>query len=149
MEYGGKWVSPKLNNGDFDYWLVINFINMDDACGRDNEGQPKYIADVRAVSPGEVGEENLRKAMDCCGIDNENPTDLTDLMKVEMLDTYGIYSPCQSFSGNNGYKVLREAKRALDMIATMFGFCMDAPKNRIGSTGWDCIKGDILAGLNK
>jgi len=25
--YGGKWVSPKLNNGDFDYWLVLEFVN--------------------------------------------------------------------------------------------------------------------------
>jgi len=30
-----------------------------------------------------------------------------------------------------------------------FGFMMDKPINRIGSTGWDFIKGDINAGLKR
>jgi hypothetical protein len=30
-----------------------------------------------------------------------------------------------------------------------FGFAMDQAQNRIGSTGWDLIKGDLLAGLNR
>ena len=27
-DYGGKWISQKFNNGDFDYWLVRELIPM-------------------------------------------------------------------------------------------------------------------------
>jgi len=141
LAYGGKWVLPKLSNGEFDYWLVVEFINMDEACGCDNEGYPRYIAEISAVSPDEAGPENLTHALECCGLSED--VELTELMKVEVLHTYGIKALCDSFSGNNGRRILREAKRALDPIASMLGFFMDGPKNRIGHTGWDCLKGDM------
>jgi len=141
LTYGGKWVSPRLNNEDFDYWLVIDFVNMDEACGLDNERQPKYIAEVSAVSPDAAGPENLERAIACCGFPED--MELTDLAKVEALHTYGILALCDTFEGNNGHKVLRQAKQALDPIARMLGFFLDGPKNRIGHSGWDCLKGDL------
>lgn len=147
LKYGGMWVSGRLNNGDWDYWLVVAITNMDEACGCDNKGQPKYVVEIRAISPEAAGPENLREAVELCGDEGNN--ELTDLMKVELLNSYGVYSPCQSFRGNNGHKLLREAKKSLDTISEFFGFYMDGPKNRIGSTGWDCIAGNVMAGLNR
>ena len=141
MEYGAKWISPKLNNGDFDYWLVIEFINMEHAGARERDEQPKYVVEVSAVSPQEAGPENLAAAMECCGFTND--MEIKDIIKVEALSDYGVSSPCDSFSGNNGHKLLRQAKRALDPIAGMLGFFLDGPKNGIGHCGWDLIKGDM------
>lgn len=74
LDYGGKWVSQKLNNGEFDYWLVLELTNMDDACGRDNEGKDRYNVSLSCVSPGEAGPENIAKAKNCCGWEDGAPS---------------------------------------------------------------------------
>jgi hypothetical protein len=142
INYGGIWITRKLNNGNWDYWLVIELINMDEACGRDNEGRPRYIVEVSAVSPAAAGEEHVRQALELCGPEG----DITDIVKVECLYFYGIKAPCQSWDGNNAHKLLRKAHRALNAIASMFGFFMDSPKNRVGHSGWDYIAGDLSIG---
>lgn len=149
LDYGGKWVSKKLNNGDFDYWLVIELINMDDACGRDNEGQAKYNVCLSAVSPAEAGDEKMHSAFECIGMEENHELQKNPLAQVEALHSYGISAPLWQDNGNNARKLLREARKQAFMSSTLFGFYMDAPKNRIGSTGWDCIKGDITAGMRR
>lgn len=66
-DYGCKLVSPVQNNGDFDYYLVIDFTNMDDACGRDNEGRARYSACVLCVAPSQVTREEMDRALE--GVD--------------------------------------------------------------------------------
>ena len=147
LEYGGKWVSKKLNNGEFDYWLVLELTNMDDACGRDNEGQAKYNVCLSAISPSEAG-ENLQKAYACCGMEDADEEVKNNLLvQVECLHSYGVHAPLWQENGNNAHKLLKEGRKQALLSCSLFGFFMDAPKNRIGSTGWDCIKGDITAGL--
>lgn len=146
LQYGGKWVSKKLNNGEFDYWLVIELINMDDACGRDNEGRPTYNVSLSAVSPDQAGEENVKRALASCGLENTED-EVTDLMKVEMLHGYGISALIWQCDGNNAKKLLKEARQKAIVGSGLFGFFMDAPKNRIGTTGWECLRGDLTAGL--
>lgn len=149
IDYGGKWVSKRLNNGEFDYWLVLELLNMDDACGRDNEGQAKYCASLAVVSPSEAGEE-LNKAAECCGYDQAQLANASDLCKVEMLHSYGVYAQTWTASGNNAHKLLREGKREAMLQATFtFGFVMDRAMNRIGTTGWEALRGDITAGLTR
>jgi len=149
--YGGKWISPKLNNGDFDYWFVIEFINWLDATGElfdDNE----FLVTINAVSPGEAADE-LESAYSCNGFDDEFLADYEgealEHIKVEALSTYGVYARLWQESGNDADALLKKAKQAALLVSGLFGFFMDSPKNRIGSTGWDIIKGDLLAGLKK
>lgn len=144
-DYGAKWISPKLNNGEFDYWLVLEFTNMDEACGRDNEGKPKYVVSLSAVSPQEAGPDNLKKAFDCCGMPEEAKND--PLAQVEALHSYGIAAHLWQSEGKNAHKLLREAKRQAIPVSGLFGFYMDAPENKIGSTGWEFIRGDLDSGL--
>lgn len=148
LAYGAKYVSQKFNNSEFDFWFILELINMDDACGRDNDSQPKYIVELSVVSPDQAGPENLAKAFESCGIDRDELKD-NDIVKVEALSSYGISAHLKSFSGNNAHKLLREAKREAQMSEFLFGFAMDRPVNRIGTTGWEAIKGDITAGLNR
>lgn len=148
LAYGGKWVSRKLNNGDFDYWLVIELVNIDDACGRDNEGQPRYNVSLSAVSPSEAG-ANMARALECCGVDPNDPAATNVLVQVECLHSYGIHVPLWVGNGNNARKLLREARRQACPATGLFGFYMDRAVNRIGTTGWEAIRGDITAGLQR
>lgn len=148
LDYGGKWVSQKLNNGEFDYWLVIELLNMDDACGRDNEGKDKYNVSLSCVSPGEAGRENIEKAKECCGWEDGAHT-LNDLGLVEMLHSYGVSAHLWQADGNNAHKLIRKAKEQAKITSFTFGFMMDRAVNRIGTTGWEAIKGDITAGLSR
>jgi hypothetical protein len=146
VSYGGKWVSQKLNSGEFDYWLVLELINMDDAVGRDNMGQPKYHVCVSAVSPQEAGQEGLEKAVSCCGLREDEEAD--PLMQVEALHSYGISSPVWQGSGNNSKLLIREAKRQAQIHGVdSFEESMRRPVNAIGSTGLEILRGDITAGL--
>lgn len=145
-DYGCKLVSPKLNNGEFDYWMVIEFTNMDDACGRDNEGQPPYHVSISAVSPSEAGAKKLASAMDYCGMDSE---EVSDLAKVEALHSYGVHSVLWQSSGSNAEKLMVEARKQAEVCEGLFGFYMDAPKNRIGTTGWEAMRGDLNSALSR
>jgi len=143
--YGGQFISQKLNNGDFDYWLVLDFINMHEATG--DEETDKYNITILAVSP----ELNVQKADHILMVDYNLPDDLpiTDKMRVEALAGHGIAAHLKGFSGNNYTKLMKEARREVQVIPFLFGFYMDRPENRIGSTGWDFIRGDVLAGLDR
>lgn len=141
LQYGGKWVSQKLSNGEFDYWLVLELVNMHDATG--DEDQEKYNVALYAVSPDQAGAENLKRAFDCCGIPEEQMNE--PLVQVEALTSYGVHALLWQSNGNNAHKLLREAKR--QPVEGLFGFYMDRPENRIGSTGWELIKGDINSAL--
>lgn len=151
-EYGGKFISRKLNNGEFNYWLVMEIVNWPETVGEREASElgATYNVTLSAVSPAEAGEDNLRRAAECCGIDLNDIDEITDAMRVEMLHTYGISSPVWSENGNNLRRLMREARRQADAMGCMlFGFAMDAPKNRLGTTGWECLRGDILAPLRR
>jgi len=128
--------SRRLNNGDWDYWLVIELINMHEACGLD--APHKYMATINAVSPEAAGEEKVRRAIECLDLDGDN-----DLTNVEGLQEYGVYAPLWSDSGDNLGKLRSKARREAEGIEVLFGFFMDRPWNRLGHTGWDLIKGDL------
>jgi hypothetical protein len=140
LEYGGSWVSKRLNNGDWDYWLVIELINMHNATG--DEEQDKYDVSLYAVSPEAAGEENLNRALDSGGLDDDKLRD-NALVQVEALASYGIKALLWRDSGGNARKSLREARRESALVESFFGFCMDRRQNAIGNTGWDFIAGDI------
>jgi len=40
-----------------------------------------------------------------------------------------------------------QAKHEAQLANMLFGFYMDKAVNRIGTTGWEAIKGDLTAGL--
>lgn len=142
--YGGKWVSSKQNNGEFDYWFVIELVNMWDATG--NEKQDKYYVTLGAVAPAEVGQKEWDSALSCVGVDDK-PVDV--LAQVEILHDYGTYAVLGQWSGSNTRRMLAVARKRARRAEFFFGFYMDRPQNMIGTTGWDAIKGDILAPLGR
>jgi hypothetical protein len=154
LSYGGKWISNKQSNGEFDYWFVLEIINWEDAVGEREakERGHRYIVELRVVAPSEVPEEHRKAAVKSCWNDTYslNLDAISSENMVEILDTYGISAPVFSIEGNNARKLLRRAREEANVMeAFSFGFVMDRPCNAIGSTGWDFIKGDILAGLRR
>lgn len=145
MAYGGKWVSQRLHNGEFAYWLVLEITNMEDAgCGE----QGKYNVSVSAVSPSQAGVKNMRAAADYCGIAIDEVT--SQEQWVELLHSYGVSAHLWDKSGNNYSKLMSEAKRwSRQEGSLLFGFVMDRPVNAIGMTGWEALQGNITAGLQR
>jgi len=145
QRYGGKFISSKLNNGDWNYYLVLNVINLEDYDYPDRD-KDIYEVSIQAISPEAAGKENLDKAIGCCGFDDEflekygnNPE-----IQVEALSTYGISAQLWNKSGRNINKLLSEAKQESKIIEGLFGFYMDRYQNGIGQTGWNCISGQDL-----
>lgn len=148
QQYGGKFISQKFNNGDWDYWLVIEVINMYDAVGereaKENNGG-KYCISLMAVSPQAAGKENLEDAFECCGFNESQNEQLKNnlLIQVQVLSDYGIQAQLWTKSGNNLKNLLKECKKEAQLVEFLFGFYMDKPENMIGNTGWDFISGNI------
>lgn len=148
QQYGGKWISNPQSNGEFTYYFVIELINWEDAVGA-REAPAKYNVTLSVVSPTEAGRDNLKSAAECCGISLEDPPVITDEIKVELLHAYGAgVVPVWQENNNNYRRLLQTAKKVAREKEFFFGFAMDRPVNRIGTTGWDALRGDLMAGLN-
>jgi len=143
QDYGGKWISNKLNNGEYDYWFVIDFVNLLDACGERGveEMGGKYMVTLHSVSPSLAGEENLMKAIECCGF---NDSELSDEMKVEALISYGVSSMLWSEYGNFAKKLIAMAKKeAKTMGEVEYNLNMKSFANALGHTREDFLRGDL------
>jgi len=102
-QYGGKWISQKLNNGEFDYWLVLEAINWYDSTSGGCSCNVQFCLSV--VSPQQAGKHHLRQACQSCGIEDANP----NRMQVEALHSYGVTSPIWAKDGNNWAELMKEA----------------------------------------
>lgn len=140
MDYGGKWISSKLNNGDWDYWLVLELLNWHDAIGED-ESPAKYHVELSAVAPSALSAGTMAQVIRSCGWEGMPDNELA---KVEICHSYGVKAVLHSADGNNARKLIQEAKAAAKIQGDfLFGFAMDRPQNRIGNDGWDFISGNI------
>lgn len=135
-QYGGKFISKRLNNGDFNYYLVMDVLNMHDATG--DEDQPKYNVSIQAVSPESVNPDKLQSILSDTGMRDlyDNPE-----FQAEVLSEYGIFALLWQKDGDNLNSLMWEARREADLIESLFGFYMDKPENRIGQNGWQLIRG--------
>ena len=111
--YSEKWISTKkYNSGKFDYWFVLELINWEDTIGEREakEVGAKYNVSLFVVSPSKAGEEKIKRAMSCCGIEDAEVTSLNDEMKVELLHSYGVCTPVWYEDGNHFRKLMKRAK---------------------------------------
>ena len=147
-EYGGKFISQKFNNGDFDYWLVLEVMNWEDATGKLGPGKSRYCVTLSVVAPSEVNDKECQRAFDFYGIKDERKDIANDLL-VEVFHSYGTTSTVWEGNGNNIEHLMRAARKEADITNMLFGFVMDRPINALGSNGWDFVKGNPSAGLDR
>ncbi len=134
QEHGGLFMSRKLHNGDWPYWLIMEIQN-----GKDLGESDDYHVSIAAVSPV-AAKARLHEALMALGFNEENEL-VDDIDRVHALYDYGIYALLHAASGNSLQKLMREARRTAFIKNSLFGFTMDAPLNKIGMSGWDCIEG--------
>lgn len=146
MEYGGKWISNKLNNGEYDYWLVLELTNLLDSCGEKEakEMGGKYMVNLNAVSPSQVSEEDLKNALQSWGMEDKPLSKLSDEMKVEVLDSYGTRANIWYGTGNNALKLLKEGRQhAREEGKDSIDRSLNSFANALGHTKADFLRGDL------
>jgi len=137
--YGGTFVSKRLNNGEFDYRLLLDVTPLDD--------DTRYIVSLNVVAPSQCMPKELQRAIDSFGMPEEDLKRFVeqggDLALTEILHDYGISLPVWSRAGNNIGKMMRAARAEANLVESMFGFYLDRQYNAVGATGWDIIRGDM------
>ena len=129
-------------------WHIIRIDDMDGVCGRvcgrDNEEQPRYAAELVEVDLAIIPEESVEAALRSCGWDD---TPDTEVALIECLSSYGCYSPLASSAGSNlralERQMRRESRAAED--PERHAALMARPVNAIGQTAREYAMGD--AGL--
>jgi hypothetical protein len=149
---------------------VIEVTDMDDTCGRDNDGRPTFVVELNAVDLAEITLETVDSALRSCGwsrrefspkqplyctIVNDYSGDVVangknvELCIVECLHSYGSKARLESWEGN-GWKVLvkkaRAESRSLDDEAT-YEERMSRPVNRLGSSAREYMQGDLRSAM--
>jgi hypothetical protein len=141
-DYGGKFISPKQNNGEFDYWFLIDVMNNNEYM---EDPVFTYSVEVTVISPEMINDEDKERALESCGMPE---MEMNEKLWIDVLSSYGCgLVPIWNGHGNNIAKLMKEAREQTMIGSIMFGFFMDRPVNMIGTTGWDALKGDLTAGL--
>lgn len=132
-----EWISQKLNNGEFDYWLVLQVISLD----RENE---KFkAAQISVVAPSQLREERLNSLQNRMGVEPSKWEDTPDKYKVGDTFEYGCHAPVWHASGKAEMEMMVEGVKIAQTIPHFFGVYMDRQVNGMGARGWDLIKGDL------
>jgi hypothetical protein len=140
-KYGGTLISPKQNNSEFDFWFVIELIDWEDATGDTSQG--KWNVALCSVSPAEA-KDQLESAFACCALEDATAeVKANPIVQVECLKSYGVYAQLWQQSGNNYRQLLKLAREQARVVAGLYGFYMDRPQNRIGTSGWRMQKGEL------
>lgn len=142
LGYGGTFLR---HVGDRRYH-AIRFDNMDEACGRDNEGQPRYHGSLVEV---DLDNANIQAAADSWG---EDPSEHDDLALAFMVTSYGEYAPLSDEAGNNGHQIIRNLKRESREIADdsdRYEALMSRPVNGLGMTAREFQRGDMQPALDR
>jgi hypothetical protein len=135
-----KWVSNKLNNRKFDYWLVLEITDLEVACG---DPGAKYLVTLNAVAPSQVGESEIKSALASWGL--EKPwSEYTDTMKVEILQSYGSSACVWQGTGNNQEVLLKKGRSIAQSDGYVnFNSFLRKFANQIGHTNMDFLRGDL------
>lgn len=153
--YDGIFASKQFNNGEFNYWYVLKTYNNYDSMGEEEaKKNGKYTFILSVVAPSQQTEENIKSNFSFYGIDltdkqiEDIKNEKSEFHINQLLDISTGATIYQDM-GNNWKVLFKAVKEEIAKCNIFFGFYMDKYQNRIGSTGWDFIKGDITAGLYK
>ena len=127
---------------DPDTYFLLR-IEYTDQWGDDYDGG-KYHATICACGPGWPVGDNPFSSL---GISREEFLTLPTIGQLQVLIDCGLCAPLWQKSGSNLATLKRLAREELQSLRMLCGFALDQPVNRIGSSGWDLMRGDITAGL--
>ena len=135
-------ISPRV-------FQFINVIDMDDACGSDNEGRPTYVAELMLVDLNQISPATLASAIESCGWEGAGSS--PDAL-AEICRSYGAHAPLGSWEGNGREVVRRQARSEAHMLLhdqDAMTERMERPVNALGSTATEYMKGDLDSALTR
>jgi hypothetical protein len=133
MICGGKWVKSISDN----VYHVIELVNMHDATG--DIDQDKYYVGLQEI---DLSIADLESSLECCGYSDD--IEITDLLLVESVSSYGQFAPMGDWNGNNYRKLLRQARDESNNISSdndYHSYMLDRPVNQLGSTACEFARG--------
>lgn len=142
IDHGGSWYWRGVHGR----YLVIEFTNMEDVCGSDNDGQAPYCVDLSEI---DVNSPQRADALKSCGWTDADVAD-NELMIVGALHSYGAKAPLWQESGANAHRLMRAARayaRTICEDIREYTAAMARPVNKIGSTAAEYAAGDINSAI--
>lgn len=110
-DYDNIFISKRLNNGDWDYWLLIRLQYLEEYLPEDEiKITGKYSVDIIAISI-EAAQEHIEQAIECMGF--QDGIEITEEIKIESLLDYGIYATLWSKTSNNKNLLLKQAREEI------------------------------------
>jgi len=146
LDYGGTFYKQAGQRK----FIFIRFENTEDWDGEDWKTKVgyHYHAEVRFVDLDTIPEKELasvRRSMDI----SENEEDAWVAFGCQ---EYGLYARLDAFEGNDGHRLLREAKRTANEYLTdedELENALDKPVNALGSTAREMMAGDIYSAMGR
>ena len=133
---------------DVDRFHFIQVIDMVEACGKDNEGHPKYVGELCEVDLDLITTKRKKEACDTCD-EFRTPEELKAENLADLCFQYGIKAPLFSVSTNvkrDAYRLCAKESIRLDDPAEhheiMMGVC-----NGIGNSRLEYMQGDTLSAV--
>lgn len=129
---------------------IIEWIDMDDACGRDNEGQPRFWVGLELVDLGRLSVAQIEMAWGSCGGGRSDaPPPLIGL--AEACRSYGMKAPLWSTQSNARVRSIREAKHEANALLDPDALraALGRPVNKLGSTADEFMRGDLDSAVER
>jgi len=136
-----RWVGGRA----FQFVLITD---MEACCGSDNDGHPKYHAEVDLVDLAELPDKEVASAIESCGWEDMGAD---DAQIAEACRSYGLKAPLWQEASNNWNNLLREGRREANSLldSDALADAMDKPVNGIGSTAAEFMRGDITSAMSR
>lgn len=136
-------ITPKQNNSDFDWWGILQTKYVGDYEDLSKSGS--WLVTAYIVAPSQLDADSRKSACSCSG-QEDWPEDPTQQIDLQLSSGHGLV-PIFDKQGNNRRTLEKAAHQQLSLSTFLTGFYLDRPVNRIGTTGWELLTGDVLAGL--
>lgn len=121
------------------------FLQLTDMLEHERDPDTRYYGEVKIVNIGMAGKKAVLDIKEECGIEGH----VEPVWIACELMRRGTCACVIQESGNSKVDVLQRIQERMFEVTTLGGFVLDRAQNAIGSTGWDFMKGDILAGLKR
>ena len=121
------------------------FLELTDMLEHEKDPDIRYYGEVKIVNIGMAGKKAVLAIKEECGIEGH----VEPVWIAKELMWQGTCACVIQESGNSRLDVLERISKRMIEVTMLGGFALDRAQNAIGSTGWDLMKGDILAGLKR
>lgn len=141
-DYEYTLIGEKQNNGEFDWYPLIR-LEYTEQWG--DEPEAPYHCSLLVASPAQAKETGAwKKACESSGLSSDERNWASEAGQCEILLQYGTAAPMWQSYGKNKRTLLRLARQQNTILCGFcFGMWMDKPVNRMGTTGWQWIRGEL------